>query len=113
LDPVHVAERPVLPVTVPSADGAQVTITDTSRIVPLWGNLSEIVFSLGLGDKVVARDASATFAEAAGLPLVTRGHDVSAESVLSLRPTVVLAQTDTGPREALEQIRAAGVPVLV
>lgn len=102
-----------LPATVPSADGTEVTITDSSRIVPLWGNLAEVVFSLGLGDRVVARDASATFAEAAHLPLVTRGHDVSAESVLSLRPTIVLAQTDTGPPEAIDQIRGAGVPVLV
>lgn len=112
-DPVVIDEALVLPATVPSADGTEVTITDNSRIVPLWGNLSEIVFGLGLGDHVVARDASATFVEAAALPLVTRGHDVSAEGVLSLRPTVVLAQTDTGPPEALDQIRAAGVPVLV
>jgi iron complex transport system substrate-binding protein len=110
---VAVSEPEALPATVVSADGSEVTVTDTSRILPLWGNLSEIVFSLGLGDRVVGRDSSATFAEAAGLPLVTRGHDVSAESVLSLRPTIVLAQTDTGPPEALGQIRNAGVPVLV
>ncbi|HWL42359.1 MAG TPA: ABC transporter substrate-binding protein [Ilumatobacter sp.] len=113
LRPVTADATRTLPATVTSADGSPVTVDDATRIVPLWGNLSEIVFSLGLGDQVVARDASATFAEAAGLPLVTRGHDVSAESVLSQRPTVVLAQTDTGPPEALEQIRAAGVPVLV
>lgn len=110
---VAVDEPAMLPVTVASADGTEVTIADRSRILPLWSNLSEIVFGLGLGEHVVGRDASATFAEAAHLPLVTRGHDVSAESVLSLRPTVVLAQTDTGPAEALDQIRAAGVPVLV
>jgi iron complex transport system substrate-binding protein len=45
--------------------------------------------------------------------VVTDGHDVSAEAVLSLQPTVVLAQTDTGPPEALDQVRAAGVPVVV
>jgi iron complex transport system substrate-binding protein len=33
--------------------------------------------------------------------------------VLSLGPTVVLAQSDTGPPEALEQIRGVGVPVVV
>ena len=47
------------------------------------------------------------------MPIVTRAHDVSAESVLSLRPTVVLADEDTGPPEALDQIRNAGVPVVV
>lgn len=108
-----VAPEPVLPVTVASADGTEVTIDDIDRVVPLWGNLSEIVFALGLGDRVVARDVSATFPEAEDLPLVTRAHDVSAEAVLSQRPTLVLAGPDTGPPEALDQIGAAGVPVLV
>lgn len=111
--PTGAAPEPVLPVTVDSADGSEVTVTDVSRIVPLWGNLSEIVFALGLGDRVVARDISATFPEAEDLPLVTRAHDVSAEAVLAQRPTLVLAGPDTGPPEAIGQIRAAGVPVLV
>jgi iron complex transport system substrate-binding protein len=104
---------PVLPVTVDSADGRSVTVTDTSRIVVLQGNIAEVVFALGLGDRVVGRDISATFDEAADVPLVTRAHDVSAESVLSLRPTVVLADTDTGPSEAIDHIRNVGVPLVV
>lgn len=113
LVPVALDPTPSLPTTVESADGSTVTVTDISRILPLWGNLSEVVFTLGLGDRVVGRDVAATFQEAKDLPVVTQGHDVSAESVLSLRPTVVLAQTDTGPPEALQQIRNAGVPVVV
>ncbi|MEI5100208.1 ABC transporter substrate-binding protein [Streptomyces sp. PmtG] len=102
-----------LPVTVPSADGKKVTVEDTDRIVPLTGSLNEIVFTLGLGSHVVARDITATFDQAKKLPVVTRAHDVSAESVLSLKPTVVLADTTTGPAEAIDQIRDAGVPVVV
>ncbi|MFF9894407.1 hemin ABC transporter substrate-binding protein [Streptomyces longispororuber] len=110
------ADRPPaaeLPVTVDSADGRKVTVEDTRRVVPLSGGLSEIVFTLGLGERVVARDITATFAQAKKLPVVTRAHDVSAESVLSLKPSVVLAETTTGPAEALDQIRDAGVPVVV
>ncbi|MFG3493848.1 hemin ABC transporter substrate-binding protein [Streptomyces sp. NPDC047928] len=113
VEPLATAHRPRLPVTVPSADGTRVTITSADRIVPLTGSLSEIVFTLGLGPRVVARDIGATFEQAAGLPLVTRGHDVSAEGVLSLKPTVVLADTTTGPAEAVDQIRDAGVPLVV
>ncbi len=91
---------PKLPVTVDSSDGREVTVEDASRILPLNGGVAEIVFTLGLGDRVVGRDITATFAEAKNLPQVTKAHDVSAESVLSLRPTVVLADTDTGPKEA-------------
>ncbi|MFH8405969.1 hemin ABC transporter substrate-binding protein [Streptomyces sp. NPDC018019] len=106
------APRPGLPATVPSADGHDVTVRKADRIVPLTGSLSEIVFSLGLGDRVVARDITATFEQAAKLPVVTRAHDVSAENVLSLKPDVVLADTSTGPAEAIGQIRAAGIPVV-
>jgi iron complex transport system substrate-binding protein len=107
------APTPKLPVTVASSDGREVTVTDASRVLPLNGGVAETVFTLGLGDRVVGRDITATFAEAKELPLVTKAHDVSAESVLSLGPTVVLADTDTGPKEAIDQIRDAGVPVVV
>ncbi|MFI7103594.1 hemin ABC transporter substrate-binding protein [Streptomyces sp. NPDC050161] len=107
------APKAVLPATVRSADGHRVTVRKTGRIVPLTGALSEIVFSLGLGDHVVARDITATFAQAKKLPVVTRAHDVSAENVLSLKPDVVLADTSTGPAEAVGQLRDAGIPVVV
>lgn len=113
VEPLAATPVPELPVTVDSADGSEVTITSADRIVPLTGSLNEIVFTLGLGEHVVARDITATFEQAAELPVVTRAHDVSAESVLSLKPTLVLADTTTGPAEAIDQIRAAGVPLLV
>lgn len=113
VEPLKSRPDPVLPATVTSADGKKVTVEDTSRIVPLTGSLSEIVFTLGLGENVVARDITATFEQAKKLPVVTRAHDVSAESVLSLKPTVVLADTSTGPAEAIGQIRDAGIPLVV
>ncbi|MEU8790303.1 ABC transporter substrate-binding protein [Streptomyces sp. NPDC048643] len=113
VEPLASPEKPRLPVTVRSSGGRKVTVEKADRIVPLSGSLSEIVFTLGLGDHVVARDITATFDQAKKLPVVTRNHDVSAESVLSLRPDLVLAERTTGPDEAMEQIRDAGVPVLV
>ncbi|MCS0638947.1 ABC transporter substrate-binding protein [Streptomyces sp. LP05-1] len=113
VEPLAGTPAPALPVTVASADGSPVTVASADRIVPLTGSLNEIVFTLGLGKRVVARDITATFEQAAGLPVVTRAHDVSAESVLSLKPTVVLADTTTGPVEAIAQIRDAGVPLVV
>ncbi|WP_328722048.1 ABC transporter substrate-binding protein [Streptomyces sp. NBC_00247] len=113
VEPLAATPVPELPVTVDSADGTEVTVASADRIVPLTGSLNEIVFTLGLGAHVVARDITATFEQASALPVVTRAHDVSAESVLSLRPTLVLADTTTGPAEAIDQIRDAGVPLLV
>ncbi|MEV8422497.1 heme/hemin ABC transporter substrate-binding protein [Streptomyces niveus] len=113
VEPLATVPEPALPVTVDSADGTKVTVTSADRLVPLTGSLNEIVFTLGLGKRVVARDITATFEQAAQLPVVTRAHDVSAESVLSLRPTLVIAETTTGPAEAIDQIRDAGIPLLV
>ncbi|MFE3069880.1 hemin ABC transporter substrate-binding protein [Streptomyces sp. NPDC059247] len=113
VEPIADPAAPRLPVTVPSADGRRVTVTSAERVVPLSGSLSEIVFTLGLGGQVVAKDVTATFEQADGLPVVTRAHDVSAESVLSLRPTLVIAEGTTGPAEAIAQIRDAGVPLVV
>lgn len=113
VEPLEGTPEPELPVTVRAADGGKLTVKKAERLVPLSGSLSEIVFTLGLGDRVVARDVTATFAQAGELPVVTRGHDVSAESVLSLRPDLVLAESTTGPQEAMDQIRAAGIPILV
>lgn len=81
------------------------------RIITMSAGITESVFALGLGDRVVGRDLSSTLAAAADLPIVTSGHDVSAESVLALRPTLLLVDEDTGPKEALEQIASTGVRV--
>ncbi|WP_459799822.1 heme/hemin ABC transporter substrate-binding protein [Herbidospora sp. RD11066] len=111
--PLASAPTPRLPVTVDSDDGARVRVTDVSRILPLTGAISEVVFTLGLGGNVVGRDIAATFPQAAHLPLVTRAHDVAVEGVLALRPTVILADPDTGPPEAMRQLRDSGIPVVV
>ncbi|HWH29680.1 MAG TPA: ABC transporter substrate-binding protein [Mycobacteriales bacterium] len=106
---------PQLPVTVRSDDGRDVAVTDVTRVVAvnLSGTLAEIVFSLGLGDNVVGRDVATTFDAAADLPVVTVAHDLSAEGVLALDPTLVLADRSIGPPEALQQLRAAGIPVVL
>lgn len=113
--PVADDAEPALPVTVNSCDGETVVVDDASRIlaVDLYGTLAEIVFSLGLGDRVVGRDASTGFPQAADLPLVTPGgHDMNAEAILALDPTVVLTDASVGPPEVQQQLRDAGIPVI-
>lgn len=111
--PVGTAPAATLPATVASADGERVTVTDASRIVVLNEALAEVVVSLGFADAIVGRDATTTLAALEALPEVSSGHDVSAESVLSLDPTLVLGDTRTGPPEAVAQLRAAGVATVL
>jgi iron complex transport system substrate-binding protein len=100
--------------TIVGDDGVTSAIADASRIVSLSGDLTEILFALGVGDRVVAVDVTTTFPdEATGLPSVGFGQMLAAEAVLAVQPSVVLANDLTGPAEAIDQIRGAGVPVVV
>lgn len=115
VDPVA-GPQPRLPVTITDAQGTKVTVRDASRVLALdvYGTLARTVFELGLGDHVVGRDISTQFAEAADLPLVTQnGHDLAAEAILELDPTVILTDTSLGPWNVVLQMRDAGIPVVV
>jgi iron complex transport system substrate-binding protein len=111
--PVRDRMTAVLPASVSSADGVGVTVSDVSRIVVLNEALAELVVSLGFTDAIVGRDATTTLASLSALPEVSSGHDVSAEAVLSLAPTLVLGDTRTGPPEALAQLRGARVATVL
>ena len=111
--PVVEREEPRLPATIVDASDTEVVVTDASRIVVLNQAIAEIVISLGLQSNIIGRDATTTIESLESVPEVSNGHDVSAESVLSLRPTVVIGDTRTGPPEAIEQLRGAGVAVVI
>jgi iron complex transport system substrate-binding protein len=100
---------------VTDVNGDEVTVTDVSRIVPLNGDISEIVFALGLGPNVVGVDTSATYPEdeLAGLPRIGYQRQLAAEGILSLEPTLVIGNELAGPPEVLDQLRAAGVTVVI
>lgn len=111
--PTVESQVPVLPASVTGADDVVVQVTDATRIIVLNEAIAEIVVSLGLRDSIIGRDATTTLALLADIAEVSSGHDISAESVLSLRPTVVIGDTRTGPPEAIEQLRGAGLAVLI
>lgn len=113
--PVNVNTPATLPVTVKDVEGTPVTVKDTSRILALdiYGTLSRTVIALGLGKNIVGLTVSSTETMLKDLPVVTQnGHSLNAESVLSLKPTVIIADRSIGPPEAFAQIRAAGVPIV-
>ncbi len=116
IDPIADHPAQALPVTVTDAQGTKVTVTDTSRILALdlYGTLSQTVFNLGLGDEVVGRDISTQFAEAQKLPLVTEnGHELVAEKILELNPSLIITDSTLGPWDVILQMRDAGIPVVV
>jgi iron complex transport system substrate-binding protein len=99
-------------------DGVASDTTDTSRIVSLTGDITEIIFALGRGDDVVAVDITTTYPEAADQlkrdgANVGFGQALSAEAVLRYEPTLVIGDQTIEPAETIEQLRNAGVPVAI
>jgi len=99
-------------------DGVETVISDTSRIVSLNGDLTEIIFELGFGESVVAVDVTTTYPpEAAALndtgQTVGFAQQLTPEAVLSFEPTLVIGDQQIAPPEAIEQLREAGVSVVI
>jgi iron complex transport system substrate-binding protein len=102
------------PVTVTDAYGEEITIADTSRIITVGGLVTEVVFALGAGDQVIARDDSSLYPpQVNALESVGYVRQLSAEPVLALDPTLIITTEDAGPPEAVEQLRASGITFLV
>jgi iron complex transport system substrate-binding protein len=87
---------------------------DTSRLVTVGGSVTEIVYALGGGDRLVARDTTSTYPpEARKLPDIGYMRQLSPESVLSVDPTAILAEEGSGPPETLDVLKKAAVPLIV
>ena len=86
-------------------------LPDPSRLAVVGGSLLEIVFALGEGGKVIARDTTGIYPpEAATLPDVGYMRALSPEGVLSVNPSALLLIEGAGPAEALEVLTKAAIP---
>jgi iron complex transport system substrate-binding protein len=83
------------------------------RVVSLAPNLTEIVFAVGAGDRLIGVSDYSDYPEAAqSLPRIG-GLEVSAERVASLSPDLVLATPEGNAKGPVRALEAVGVPVLV
>ena len=101
-------------IIVTDADGKTVEIKDNSRIVTVGTAITETVFALGAGEKVVGVDNPSTeyIAEAKNKPKVGSRTALNAEGILSLKPTLLITTSDAKPAQVLEQLRNSGVSIL-
>ena len=86
------------------------TVPDASRIVVAGGSLTEILYDLGEQDRIVGVDTTSNYPEdAARFPSIGYVRALSAEGVLSLGPTLILGEDDTGPPNVVDQLENVGV----
>ena len=82
------------------------------RIVALGNGSAEILSALGLVENIVGRDIASTTVSLKDVPIVSNGHDLSAEKVLALKPDLVLTDPNTSPKSAINQIIRSKVKVV-
>lgn len=83
-------------------------------VVSLGGGITEIVYALGAGDRLIGVDVSSVYPkETADLPRVGYYRDIPVEGIAALRPSLVLASDQSGPDGALERLRSFGLHVEV
>lgn len=98
----------------PIVDDLGDTITlaaEPMRIVSLAPSNTELLFAIGLGDRVVGVTRYCNYPPAAaGIQQVAGFSDLSIEHIAAVRPDLVLASRGNDP-EGLESVRRLGVPV--
>jgi len=105
---------PVASITVVDDVGNTVTLnTEPQRIISLAPANTEILYALGLGDRVVGVTEYCNYPpEAAEKPKVGGFSDVDLEQVVGLEPDLVLA-TSLHTSEVVPALQERGVPVFV
>lgn len=83
-----------------------------SRIVSVGGALTETVFALGAGHKLLAVDSTSRFpAACAALPQIGYMRSLPTEGIVGINPDLLLLSGDAGPPEVVRVLRAARLPI--
>lgn len=86
-------------------------LSSASKIVSVGGSVTEIIYALGEEKRLVARDSTSTFPEAAtSLPDVGYMRAISPEGVLGVGPDAIITLEGSGPPEALDVLKKASIP---
>ena len=83
--------------------------TNPIRIITLNGAITEMVCALGHQDKIVATDVTSTFPKSLNAKDLGHVRTLSIESVMALKPTLILAtEKDMNP-DLAAKLKASGV----
>lgn len=83
------------------------------RLVVAGGSLSELIYAMGIGNRVVGVDETTSYPpETAALPHIGYWKQLSSEGILSLHPDSFITWQDAGPQIVLDQLRAQKVNVV-
>jgi iron complex transport system substrate-binding protein len=111
---VACSERGVVPSTTGVHRFGPALRAAPARIVSLAPNMTEILFALGAGPRVVGVTRFCDYpAEAKALPKIGGFLDPSLEAVAALRPDLVVGVPNSNNRTVVERLGEIGIPVLL
>ena len=102
-------------IVVHDARNRDVVIDNPARIVSIGGAITEILYALGFDDRVAGVDATSLYPADAlrDKPNVGYMRQLSPEGVLGLNPSLVLAVQGSGPKETMDVLETAKVPLVL
>lgn len=84
-----------------------------TRIVCVSKQINEYIYALGAEKDLVAVDLSSTYPEQIKqLPNVGYHRALSAEGIISMKPTLFLHDGNIAPAPVIEQVKKVGIPML-
>ena len=100
--------------TITDASGRQVKVTDTSRILSIGGDVTEILYALKADDRIIAVDSTSQFPADALKTKANVGYlrALSSEGVLSTNPSLIIAGKDAGPPPVVAVLKASSIPYI-
>lgn len=102
------------PVTVKDSEGSEIMIeTEPEKVISLAPNITEMIFVLGSGDKLVGRTDYCDYPkEALEITSIGTLQEPDIEKIVSLEPDLVIASTHFS-EESEKQLSDLGIKVLV
>lgn len=97
------------------SEGKALPANAHERVITVGGSLTEIAYALGKEDHLVAVDTSSVFPPEAleEKPDVGYMRALSAEGILAMNPTLILAEEGSGPPQTIDMLREARVPFVL
>lgn len=87
---------------------------NTDRVVCVSKQINEFIYAIGAEKHLVAHDLTSVYPpQIKNLPSVGYHRALSAEGIISMRPTVFLTDGNMGPHAVLDQLLEVGIPVKV
>lgn len=95
------------------ARGHTVAVGTVNKIVTLGSDVTEIVYALDAGDRIVAVDRGSKYPQAAAAkPNVGYRRKLSVEGLAALDPDLIVAAEDIGPPEAVDVLSSLAIPIV-